>query len=153
MGTQFVTHMGTRINTHVGPQNDIWGVSQVHTACNTLQICMSKGLDLVINPPCCKSYSNKNRQTNLSCSIYFILFYFISLTDFVNPLKKPISSRYAEGLFQKYLRSDGKTFNVSPLPDFMSNSDYLLWFHVCSLCCEIHAFYCRRGFPHCWHLL
>ena len=117
----------------VGPQNDIWGVFQVHTACNTLQICMSKGLDLIINPPCCKSYSNKNRQKNLSCSIYFILFNLISLTDFVNPLKKPISSRYAEGLFQKYLRSDGKTFNVSP---FLTS-------------CLIQTTYCGSMYAHC----
>ena len=35
------------------------------------------------------------------------------VSEYDTAVRKPISSRYASGMFQKYLRSDGKTFNVS----------------------------------------
>ena len=35
------------------------------------------------------------------------------IVDFDRSLKRPISSRYADGLFHQICRPDGKTFNVS----------------------------------------
>ncbi len=38
---------------------------------------------------------------------------FLLFSEYDNSLKKPIASRYGNGMFQKFFRSDGQTFNVS----------------------------------------
>ena len=35
------------------------------------------------------------------------------ILDFDSTLKRPVSSRYAEGMFNQLMRPDGKMFNVS----------------------------------------
>ncbi len=42
----------------------------------------------------------------------------ISVSDFDQSLKKPVSSRYGSGIFQRCMRSDGTMFNVS-FPPFL----------------------------------
>ena len=41
------------------------------------------------------------------------LYYCVSFIDYDLTLKRPVSSRYAEGLFNQLMRPDGKMFNVS----------------------------------------
>ena len=39
--------------------------------------------------------------------------YMYIITDFDRVIKRPVASRYAEGLFNQLQRADGKMFNVS----------------------------------------
>ena len=58
----------------------------------------------------CLKYMMFMWNSFMTLKVNSIIFFW---TDFDYKLKKPIASRYGSGMFQRYLRSDGVTFNVS----------------------------------------